>query len=176
MLRDGLDVYNVGNLLGNGHEKYNIGVGDYVIFYYGFNDIQRNIDIHAKNTWKEEIDCLFTNYVEYIVSLREKYGIIPIIPSVYPNPLPEAEGQNPSGFYDERKKYTLKANKLLKEYCQKNCILYLDIYDTITDDNGFIKNEYTKDYIHLDYNNDCIRNIVETQIFDLITNSINHSI
>jgi hypothetical protein len=170
LLRDGLDVYNVGNLLGNGHEKYNVKNGDYVIFYYGFNDIQRNIHIHSKNTWKEDIDGLFTNYVEYIVSLKEKYGIIPIIPSVYPNPLPQAKGQNPSGSYEERNKYTIEANRIIQERCKKHCILYLDIHEKITDVNGFIKNEYTTDYIHLDYNNTVIRSIIETYIFEIISN------
>lgn len=39
LLRDNLDIYSVGTLLGNGHEKYNIKMGDYVIFFYGYNDM-----------------------------------------------------------------------------------------------------------------------------------------
>lgn len=172
LLQEGLDIYNLGNLLGNGHEKYNIKNGDYVIFYYGFNDIQKNINIYAENRWREEIEHLFTKYIEYIVLLKQKYDITPIIPSIYPNPLPEALGQNSNGSYDERKMYVLEANKILKDCCQEHNVLYLDIYDIITDDNGFIRREYTTDFIHLDYNNSDIRKIVETLIFKLIHNHI----
>lgn len=48
---------------------------------------------------------------------------------------------------------------------QQYNIPFLDIYDIICDNNYFIKQQYTTDNIHLDYNNEEIRNIVETEIF-----------
>jgi len=168
LLKDGINIYEIGNLLKGGHEKYNIKKKDFVIFYFGFNDMQRNIHMHAKNNSDNEIQIMVISYVEYINTLVKQYEIIPIVSCIYPNPLPYAQGQNPSGSFEERKIYTQKANKLLDEQCKKHSILYLDIYDIITDADGFIKKEYTSDYIHLDYNNDKIRNIVETEIFRLI--------
>ena len=38
----------------------------------------------------------------------------------------------------------------------------------ITDENGYIKNEYSKDLIHLDHDNQFIQNYVESKIDELI--------
>ena len=48
LIREGLDIYNVGNKLGNGHEQNNIKSSDSVLFCYGWNDIQKNINKYAK--------------------------------------------------------------------------------------------------------------------------------
>ena len=165
LLRYGMDIYELGNQLGNGHEKYNIKEDDYVLFYYGFNDIQRNINLHSKNNWNEQIETLCLKYITYVQILREKYKIKPIVPCVYPNPRPGAEGQNPCGTYEERRHYTLYANKMLSLNCKNNNIPFLNIYDHITDDNGFIKENITSDLIHLDYNNKEIKDYVETEIY-----------
>lgn len=167
LLNEDLDIYNIGNNLGNNHEKYNIKNNDYVIFYFGFNDIQKNIHLHAKNTWSNEINNLFTNYILKVVFFKVKYKIKPIISCIYPNPRPGAEGQNPNGSYEERKKYTLYANDLLKNLCYNNHLHFLDIYNIITDEYGFIKNEFTHDKIHLDYNNKNLREIIENKIYEL---------
>ena len=165
MLRDGINIYEIGNILGNNHQHYNIKDKDYVIFYYGFNDIQRSINIHLKDNWEQGITYLFSNYINYIKTLSIKYNITPIIPCIYPNPRPEAQGQNPSGTYMERIQYTKHANKILKTTCEINNISFLDIYDYITDEKGFIKKDMTSDNIHLDYNNTDIRNFIEREIY-----------
>lgn len=166
LLNEDLEIYNIGNILGNLHEKYNIKENDYVIFYFGFNDIQRNIHLHHENKWKEEITNLFTNYINKVMTLKNKYNIKPIIPCVYPNPLPNAQGQHPCGSYEQRTIYTKFANNVLQNLCQINNLPFLDIYNLITDDNGFIKKDITSDYIHLDYNNITIRDLVENKIFE----------
>lgn len=165
LLHEELDIYNIGNCLRNLHEKYNIKEKDYVIFYFGFNDIQRNIQKHAENKWQQEILILFTNYVNKVILLSNKYNINPIIPCIYPNPRPEAQGQNPCGSYEQRRMYTVFANSVLKQLCKTNNLSFLDIYDSITDEYGFIKHDITTDKIHLDYNNDKIRDFVEGEIY-----------
>lgn len=167
LLRDGIDIYNVGNILGNGHENYNIKENDFVIFYYGYNDIQKNINLHAKNNWENEIKKLFINYVKYIIELSSKYKIIPIISCVYPNPRPLAKGVNSHGSNNEKNLYTLEANKVLQEECLRSNIRFLNIYSYITDDYNFIKEELTVDHIHLDYNNKNLREYVENEIYKL---------
>lgn len=166
-LNQDLDIYNIGTILGNHHEKYNIKENDYVLFYLGFNDIQKNINIHAKNRWMDEITDLFTNYIKKVTILKDKYKIKPIIPCIYPNPRPQACGQNPRGSYEERRNYTLFANNLLKNLCCINNLPFLDIYNIITDDNGFIKSDITHDNIHLDYNNSQLRDVIEKKIYEL---------
>ena len=61
-----------------------------------------------------------------------------------------------------REKYCIYANNLLKK-----CPYFLNIYELISE-NGFIKPQITEDGIHLDYNNEMIREIVETEIYKLI--------
>ncbi len=165
LLQYGLNIYEVGNLLGNGHEKYNIKQNDYVIFYYGFNDIQKNIHKYSCHDYKNAITNLITNYVQYIVLLKHTYSIKPIISCIYPNPRPNALGQNNYGSYNDRQIYTIFANNILLDLCKKNSIPFLNIYDYITDNDGFIKQEHTADNIHLDYNNKLLRKYVEDIIY-----------
>jgi lysophospholipase L1-like esterase len=167
LLNEELDIYNIGNILGNQHEKYNIKRNDYVIFYFGYNDIQKNIYIYSKNTWKQDINELCTNYIKKIIELQDKYKIHPIIPSIYPNPLPEAKGLNSNGYNEERTKYVLFANNLLNKLCKDYKIDFLDIYHIITDEKGFIKTELSKDKIHLDYDNNNLRIIIENKILEI---------
>jgi hypothetical protein len=51
----GLDIYNVGTAIGNGHELYNIKANDFVLMSFGYNDMQRNIFLHAADRYEEEI-------------------------------------------------------------------------------------------------------------------------
>jgi hypothetical protein len=165
LLRDNLNIYDIGTLLGNGHEKYNIKAGDYVLFYYGYNDVQKNINLHYKYSWEKEITKLFTAYVNFIKTLSNEYNIKPIISCIYPNPRIDAKGVNSFGKYEERISYTKLANKILENNCNYNNIPFLNIYDAITDENGFIREDMTNDSIHLDYDNNNIRNFVENEIY-----------
>ena len=167
LLQNGLDIYNIGNNLGNGHELYNIKSNDFVVMFFGFNDVQRNINLHAANRWKDEIEYLINMYIENVLYLKNKYNIIPIVSCIYPNPRPCAQGQNSMGSLEERKIYTIYANELLKSLCTKERISYFDIYDFITDENGFIKQEFTSDNIHLDYNNKFLREFIDGKIIEL---------
>ena len=173
-IKTDIDLYNIGTILGNKHEKYNIKEGDYVLFYFGFNDIQRNVHLHSSDKWEQEIINLATNFIKKVIDLSNKYKIKPIIPCCYPNPLPEAKGQNPSGSYEVRRKYTIFYNQILKNICDNNGLVFFDIYDMITDSNGFIKREFTTDYIHLDYNNYNLKELIETQILKLINPNIKY--
>ena len=167
LLDSELDILNIGNNLGNGHELYNIKEQDFVIMFFGFNDIQRNIHLHAANRYQDEINSILTKYISEVINYKNKYNIIPIIPCIYPNPRPTAVGQNSLGSYEERRIYTIYANNLLKQLCITNNLLYFDIYDFITDENGFIKSDFTNDDIHLDYNNKSLREIIDNKIIEL---------
>lgn len=63
--------------------------------------------------------------------------------------------------------YIKYANKILNLNCELYNIPFLNISDYITDENGYIKENITTDCIHLDYNNDTIRNYVENEIYNL---------
>lgn len=154
LIKEGLDLYNIGNKLGNGHQKYNIKAGDYVMFCYGWNDIQKNIYKYAKNNYEEELNKLINKYIEMLILYKEKYKIVPIIQNIYPNPI---KPQKVEGSPEIRSKYIKYSNKILKDLCVEKNILFFDNYDLIVDDKGYIKKEYSKDLVHLDYNNKFLR-------------------
>jgi len=165
-LQKELNLFQIGNILGDsGHLNCNIKENDYVIFYFGYNDIQKNIYLYAKDNWHNEITNLFTNYVSYVKNLSIKYKINPIISCIYPNPRLNAVDVKHNGTSEERKNYILFANNVLKISCNFYNISFLNIYDYITDEDGFIKENITKDFIHLDYNNKELRKFVEDEIF-----------
>jgi lysophospholipase L1-like esterase len=167
LLNSNMDILDVPKIIGRGHEKLVIRENDFVLFFYGVNDIQKNINLHAKDRWEDEINNLFVNYIYLLLLYRKICKINPIVCFVYPNPWPEAEGQNPYGTYEERKMYAKYANNLLETLANDNGLLFFNIYDYISDENGFIKKEFTKDYIHLDINNYNLRTYVENHIIEL---------
>ena len=171
-LQDNFNPYDVGTRLGNGHEHYSIKSGDTVLFFYGFNDIQQNIYLHAKDRWKEEIDSLLAKYIQKLVSIRSQYHIHIIVPCIYPNPGPNAVGINCTGSNEERQMYTEYANQQLYTQCKEYHIPFLDIYDMIVDqERQYIKTNMTSDFIHLDYNNRELQEIIENKIISFINYS-----
>jgi len=152
LVKQGIDLFKLGNILGNGHEKYNINMNDYVIFYYGYKDYPNN-----------NIENLINSYIEYIIYLKNNYKIIPIIPCIYPIPTMSND--------EERINYTQNTNKLLETKCKENNILFLNIYNDISNNNK-INEKYTVDGIHLDYNNNDLRKHIEAKIYELIIENI----
>ncbi len=166
LINEGLPIYKIGTLLGNGHEKYNISSGDTVLFSYGYNDIQKNIHKYAKNNFQEEIYKLSIKYIDLIVKYQQQYQIRPIINCIYPSPLKESKSINGSKII--RKEYTNFMNITLKKICEEKNITFFDIYSIISDHNGLIKKEVTKDFIHLDYDNKILRDQIDTLLIKLI--------
>ena len=170
LINRGLDIYNIGTKLGNGHEKYNIKSGDFVLFCYGWNDIQKNIYRYAKDNYKSEIEHLINKYGELLKNYKNKYNITPIIQNIMPNPLKESKSIN--GDADVRNMYIKYANQYLFKYCKDNNILFFNVYDLVADENGYLKNIYTKDKIHLDYDNVFLRKTIDTKLINLVNQHI----
>jgi len=166
LINRGLDLYNVGTKLGNDHEKYNIKSGDCVLFCYGWNDIQKNIYKYAKNNYKTELESLINKYGELLINYKNKYNITPIVQNIMPNPLKESTSIN--GDADTRNMYIKYANQYLFNYCKDNDILFFDVYDLVADEKGYLKNIYTKDKIHLDYDNMFLRKTIDNKLINLV--------
>lgn len=166
LLKQGIDIFKLGNILGNGHEKYNIKMNDYVIFYYGYNDVQKHFFINYQNNINNNIENLVNNYIQYILYLRDTHKITPIIPCIYPIPI-KKNSLDIRGNDQIRIMYTQITNKILETKCKEKGILFLNIYDDISINNK-INEKYTVDGIHLDYNNDEIRELVERKIYKLM--------
>ena len=52
LIRTNLDVLDIPSAIGRGHETFKIKENDFVLFYYGYNDIQKHIAKYEN--WKEE--------------------------------------------------------------------------------------------------------------------------
>jgi hypothetical protein len=165
-VKQGINLFNLGNILGNGHEKYNIKMNDYVIFCYGYNDIQKHFFINYRSDIEINIEKLINSYIEYILYLRNTYKITPIIPCIYPLPIKKTS-LDIKGNDEERVKYTQITNKLLETKCKEKGILFLNIYNDISKNNK-INEKYTVDGVHIDYNNNELRKYIETKIYELI--------
>ena len=166
LVKQGIDIFKLGNILGNGHEKYNINMNDYVIFYYGYNDIQKHFFINYRNNIVNNIELLINSYIKYILHLKNNYKIVPIIPCIYAVPIKKTS-LDIMGSDEERINYTLITNKLLESKCKEEDILFLNIYDYISKNNK-INEKFTVDGVHLDYNNNDLRKHIESKIFELI--------
>ena len=170
LCNEGLDIYNIGTILGNGHEKYNIKSGDNVLFCYGWNDIQKNIYKYSKNNYKIEIKRLINKYGELLKYYKYKYNINPIIQNIMPNPLEDNISTN--GPVNVRNQYIKYANMYLEQFCNENSISFFNIYNLVSDENGYLKSIYTVDNIHLDYNNKFLRKTIDDRLNSLVDNSL----
>ena len=161
------DIHHIGDILGNGHERYNIKSEDFVIFYYGYNDIQRNVYVHCQNDYASMLDEILLRYIQKIKLIESERNINPIVSCIYPIPRVGAVGVDIKGSDEVRIEYTKYANSKLLRLCEQFDIRYLNLYDKLVDTKGYIREEITNDLIHLDYNNEELRIIVEDYILKL---------
>jgi lysophospholipase L1-like esterase len=168
-----LNLYDVGAMLGNGHEKYPIQKGDFVMFSYGYNDFQRRILEHNEISDDIITDAAYTNisnlldaYIDKIKCYKKDYGIFPVINCIYPNPRDYARGVNTVNIPVVRSILIQFANEYLANKCHQNSIIFFDIYDLIVDGEGFIKAEYTSDGIHLNYNDFNLRDMIDNLLVE----------
>lgn len=105
-----------------------------VILLIGTNDLQMG------KTPEEVVD----NIKKIIDSIREKRRLSTFyIESIYP----VIEGRPNAG---KRKNQTIKdTNELIKKYCSENKIKYINMYDELKNDDDELKEEYTKDGLHM---------------------------
>ena len=148
--------------------QINIKDGDIVMFCYGWNDIQKNINKYGKNNYEQLIDLLVEHYVKFIKNLP--YKIYPIINCIYPISSCMENQSNIFGDYETRIKYTLYMNKRLKELCQANKIPFFDIYDKLSN-NGMLNKKFADNNgegDHLDRFNHELRESIEMDLSNLI--------
>jgi len=164
LIRTNLNALDIPSVIGRGHERYKIKENDFVLFYYGYNDIQKHIAKYEN--WKEEIVGLCENYVKLMCLYRGVCKIHPIISCVYPIAKPTSKATT-NGSDSERIEYTKYMNAVLKHLCGLHGIRFFDIYDHIVDDSGYIKDELCNDGMHLDLQSHSLRTYVEEKILEL---------
>jgi len=169
LIEEGIPLYNIVEKLPPGDIcKINIKPDDYVLFCYGWNDIQKNINKYSNGDYINLIDYLVNYYIKIIKKYSDGtlYKIKPIVNCIYPIPI--ITNNTILGSEDERIKYTLYMNEKLKDECQKNNIPFFDIYDIISDNNKFKKNICDNDGNHIDRDNYELRIIIESKLIETI--------
>jgi len=133
---------------------------DVVIFCFGEIDCRCHINKYEPN-WKESIEDVANSYITNIkrnVSNRNIktciYNVVP--PLERENPLNQwteewsrKHGVPATGTDEDRKKYTEYMNLKLKEGCDVNGFVFLDVYDKYCDENRYLKPELSDTNCHI---------------------------
>lgn len=161
---EGLDIKSVPIILGNGHQKYIPKENDYVIYSYGYNDIQKNIylQIQKQRDLDEIINSLIDKYIQLIIHNNKKYKVIGIIYGILPASFIVKESIK--GDVSFRTDVTVKFNSILKEKSIAHNIPFFDLYQ-LFNDNGCISKKYSTDGIHIDLK---FANIVKEKLDNFI--------
>ena len=107
-----------------------------VFILIGTNDLQRDKSL-------DEIVDNIKKIVEGIEDNRPQAQIY--IESIYPI----NKDINEVAVGSRSNSAITEINNLLKEYCEEKDIIYIDIYNSLTNDDGNLSNEYSDDGLHL---------------------------
>lgn len=171
LIQHGIPLYNIVERLPPGDICHiNPKENDIVMFSYGSNDVQKNINKYGGNSYKEAIDYLVQNYISLIKKYSDGtyYKIKPIISCVFP--IPQIINNEMNGSKDERITYTIYMNQQLKNICLKENIPFFDIYDLLHDNNILSLAVADNDMTHLDRKNIILREKIENKLKELIEN------
>ena len=132
--------------------QYNIKDGDTIIFCFGEIDCRCHIHKHItqENTYKIIIENIVNDYLEAIklninicdIKLKNVciYNVVPPFDSGDRTDVPGNE---------ERKKYVLYFNELLKQKCIDNNFIFFDIYNNYIDINGLLRKDLSDGSVHI---------------------------
>ncbi len=138
--------------------NFNIKDGDTIIFCLGEIDCRCHIHKYISNTltYQEIINNIIHNYFEAIklnittsqINFKNVcvYNVVPPIQkfNTVENPAYPYLGTD-----EERKKYVLYFNQVLKEKCNEYNYIYFDIYNHYVDTNGFLRKDLSDGNVHI---------------------------
>jgi len=172
LIEEGLPLYSIADKLPPGDTcKINIKEGDYVLFSYGWNDVQKNINKYSNNEdYTNMIDLMVHKYINLIKNYSDGtlYNIKPIISCVYPIPL--LVNDTIIGSDNDRIIYTKYMNEILKIICNVEGIPFFDIYGIISKDDKLDLTVIDPDLTHLDRKNTTLRCLIEGKLINICEN------
>ncbi len=137
-------------------KRYNVADGDTVIFCLGEIDCRCHIQKHLNEyvTYKEVINNLISEYICAILENSKQYANITVcIYNVVPPCKKEDTIENSVypflGSNEERKMYTKYFNELCKVECIKHNFLFIDVYDSYADYEGYLNKELSDGHVHI---------------------------
>jgi len=131
-------------------------LGEKDIVMLSFGEIDCRIHIYYQHKKSDEkysisdlIDRTISNYGEVMAQLQER-GVNFCVYCVSPAAKVGNEYKYPFyGTPEVRSQINRTFNEKMKAFCQKNGYRFIDIYDKVADENGFMLKEYAGDEIHL---------------------------
>lgn len=147
------NINNKTKIIYNDLNSINIQKKDIVFFSYGETDIRCHIGYKNMNQNEDEIIIkVVDNYMNFLINIRNTFNFNvgcygPIASGIYNG----INGNNRPSFNNsiERNRITLKFNNILKEACNKNDIIYKDIFRHLINEQLETKSELYCDGIHL---------------------------
>lgn len=138
--------------------KFNIKRGDSIIFCFGEIDCRCQINkyITKDKTYKNIINEIVDNYLIAIklnikklnVKLNKIY-IYNVVPPVRKKNVSENPEYPFLGSDEDRKKYVLYFNEILKQKCLNNNFGFFNIYEYYTCKDGFLIQKYSDGNVHI---------------------------
>jgi hypothetical protein len=151
-------------------QKYfaDVEEGDYLVFCFGEIDVRCHIDKQVtkeKRDLKEILSKLVEGYILQIGKISKKYKVIPIIFGVTP-PVREltVDGYPSVGSAVDRVKYTKMLNSKLK----RSNILYFDVFEEYSKNDGTLKMKFSDGVMHIGKN---YNQIAKDKLCELIVNN-----
>jgi len=138
--------------------NFNIKDGDSIVFCLGEIDCRCHIHKYITNTisYQDIIDNIVDNYFDAInlnVTLSQinfkHICVFNVVPPIQKYNTFEHKEYPYLGSDEERKSYVLYFNQKLKEKCIQKNYVFFDVYDKYTDENGFLKKEYSDNWVHI---------------------------
>ena len=136
-------------------DELELSSNDIVFFSYGETDIRCHIGFKSNNEAEENnlIKTIVNNYITLLIEINENYkfkvGCYGLIASGIHNGPNGSFGIPSYSNCIERNKITFKFNNYLKEMCEKNNIIYKDIFRYLVNEKMETKRELYCDKIHL---------------------------
>lgn len=129
---------------------------DTVVFCLGEIDCRCHIHkyITTENTYQQLTDPIIHSYFEAIKENVNMYNKLKVC--VY-NVLPPVTKENTHynleypylGTNEERKNYVLYFNQKIKEYCEQNNYIFIDVYEKYCNEEGYLNKQLTDGSVHM---------------------------
>ena len=131
-VKSGVNGYKTQDILNNMNKMVYIYNPSKVFLLIGINDI------HSGKS-KEYIINNIEKIIDNIKENRKNAKIY--VESIYP--------VNSNMRSNSKNDFTIEVNKAIKKLCKEKNIVYINIHDLLTDNNGDLKKKYTTDGLHL---------------------------
>jgi hypothetical protein len=154
--RDGLEILDITK------PEYQINDGDVCIFSFGEIDCRCHIDKYKEHGYQQVIDNIVDKYFQILELNRNRWqtiypdkevrlGVLSITPACRKDQRKYYNEQLPHlGTDEERNQYIQYMNKKLKEKSQEHKYIFVDVWKSYVDEEGFLIRELSDGDIHIE--------------------------